>query len=211
MAQMDKALKAISDKIAEDMAASPEDSYYRAVMGDFLRDNNFEEEADAMDWSAGKVRDWHGRIDESDPKPQRVTYIRPYTDQDVKGQWVWFDGPKLLGRVDLYDPQSNLPTPVYEQMTCKDKVANYRKYDSPEKAEEDFVQAFVKARRQGWDPRSAEIFPKRHAYTPQREPYVPDRSGVLAPLGQVLEQIQEEHPDATVRAVVVQADHGSPP
>lgn len=76
---------------------------------------------------------------------------RPYLTKSLA---MWFNEDAVQG-LDLGDPESDLPQAVY-RLLLGHTVSNHKVYQSAEQAEQDFVEAWVKAVSEGFKPNTGE-------------------------------------------------------
>lgn len=118
----------IRDQMLDDLAKVPEDWKLRGMIADWCEDNDRPDEAAALRWMV---------------KHQK----RPYHGTTSRSA-TWFNA-ETIGP-GLGDPESDLPEPVFAQLEGGKPVANHMTYPGLREAEEAFLAAYVKARKQGW-------------------------------------------------------------
>ncbi len=111
------------------MLAEPEDWSRRLVLADLLEEGGEAERAAALRYMAMQKK-------------------RPCVQRDGRGVWFNLDrGPPEC------DPESDIPSTIWDVMTGDSMGASMKRYASSQLAEEDFLAAFVLAVKGGWDPK----------------------------------------------------------
>lgn len=115
------------DSLYESLAQSQNDWQARSVLADWFEESNQQNAADAIRWMIRSQK-------------------RPYVA--TTGRYHWFNAARTTNDKDH---ESDLPEPVYVQLTGKEGLAmSYRDYDTLRSADEDFYRAWRAARQEGW-------------------------------------------------------------
>jgi hypothetical protein len=122
---------AMLDVFYDELARKPDDWAVRGLLADWCEDNNLPQWAECLRWMIRHRK-------------------RPYRSSGRLG-FTWFNADKLPDVVKD-DPESNIPGKVWDLLAHGQQAASHKSYPTLRAAEEDFYDAWAKARSGGWKP-----------------------------------------------------------